>query len=207
MQAELDSARAKVAELCPEGICVQEEDMILWELLALQGTLEEARYTNITRLCEHRLYYAESNDLQWLEKCITDKTAEREWLELAHSQCIAQAEAHCKKTGCELLPFKDVFERARDEIAGLEGTIKLNEERIMRMEEEYRHKIPKDEGKAALEFEIHSSLLANGRWYLKEEIETLEEEMAKLKRGEMAERGRKWLFDYLKPDMEEEDDD
>ncbi|KAF2626313.1 hypothetical protein BU25DRAFT_93929 [Macroventuria anomochaeta] len=203
LQADLETAQAEVATLCPDGACVKEEDMILWEFVALQRTHEEARYTNSSKKCEHQLFYYPSNDPEWLEKCIKNKATKRTWLDMAFEQSQTEALAHCEETGCELVPFQDVFSRVRNKIAEIERIIVSDTAGLERMETEYQHKIPEFGTKARNEFAMDDSALANGRWYLKDKIELLEDEMAKLERGEGSERERKWLFDYLRDDDED----
>ena len=195
---ELTAAKAEVAKLCPDGVCVKEEDMVLWEFLAVQRTHEEARYTNHSEKCERRLSHESSNDPAWLEKCIVNKAAERKWLDLAYEQSRTEALAHCKETGCELLPFKDVFDRARDKIAEVERIIEGSTAKLARVEAKYQDKIPHLGAKVRDEIEMVKSALVDRHWILGKQIETLEEEMTKLKRGEAVEKGQKWLFDYLR---------
>ncbi|KAF3045915.1 hypothetical protein E8E12_006719 [Didymella heteroderae] len=200
LQGRLDTARAEVARLCPNDVCVKEEDLILWEFVALQRTYEEAQYSNISQLCEHRLYYNPSDDPAWLEKCVSNKKSEHLWLDLAYHQSEAEALAYCVMTRSELLPFKTVFDQARDKIAELEKMIVEDDAGLERLEVAYKDKLPDLKEKARTYYAMDESALINRRWYIREEIETLEEEMAKLERGEGRERGRKWLFDYLRDD-------
>ena len=201
LRGRLDTARAEIARLCPNDVCVQEDDLILWEFVALQLTYEELNYTNISQVCEHKLYYTPSYDPAWLDKCISNKRLEYSWLDLAYRQSEAEALAYCKKTGHELLPFKTVFDRARDKIADLEKMIIDDDDAALkRLGTAYKDKLPDMKEKVSILYAADESALINRRWYIREEIKTLEEEMAKLERGEGRERGRKWLFDYLRDD-------
>ncbi|KAJ4330748.1 hypothetical protein N0V87_009728 [Didymella glomerata] len=200
LQDRLDIARAGVARLCPDDVCVKEEDLILWEFVALQRTYEEAYHTNISQLCEHRLHYTPSDDPDWLAKCVENEKSERLWLDLAYHHSEAEALAHCKKTGSQLLTFKTVFDRARDEIAGLEKTIVDGDAGLERLETAYKDKLPDLKEKARILYAADESALINRRWYIRDQIEILQEEIAKLERGEGKERERKWLFDYLRGD-------
>ncbi|KAF3054054.1 hypothetical protein E8E11_010751 [Didymella keratinophila] len=198
LRGRLDTARAEIARLCPNDVCVQEEELILWEFVALQHTYEEVNYTNISQVCEHKVYYTPSDDPAWLDKCISNKRLEHSWLDLAYRQSEAEALAYCKKTGYELLPFKTVFDRARDKITDLEKMIIDDDAALKRLGTAYKDKLPDMKEKASILYAADESALINRRWYIREEIETLEEEMAKLERGEERERGRKWLYDYLR---------
>ncbi|KAJ8111326.1 hypothetical protein OPT61_g6055 [Boeremia exigua] len=168
------------------------------ELVALQRTHEEAMYTNDTKKCVHRRNNEVSNDPLWLEKCIANKATQRKWLDLALEQSQEEALAFCKETGCEPPPFEDVFQRAQNKIAEFEQLIKDRTTELIRMDAEYQSQLPDLGEEAQIEFERETSLLANSKWYIRDEIDTLKEEMAKLERGETAEVGRKWLFDYLR---------
>ncbi|KAJ4993409.1 hypothetical protein SVAN01_00957 [Stagonosporopsis vannaccii] len=173
------------------------------EFLALQRTHEEARYTNNLEKCIHRQHYEPSNDPDVLEKCMANKAMERKWLDLALEQSQDEALSRREETGQELPPFEDVFQRARNKIAELEQMIADRTAELIRRDAVPEDQLPDFGTEARDEIERKSSQLANSRWYIAEEIERLEEEMAKLKRGETAERGYKWLFDYLR-DYDEE---
>lgn len=172
--------------------------------LALQRTHEEASFTNDHERCVHSQHYEPSKDPDVLEKCMINKAMEREWLELALKQSQDEAMILLKETGYDLPPFEDVFQRARNRIAEFEQMIA---DRIAELER--RGAIPEDQlpdfGTAARdEIEMQVSMLAHSRWSIAWEIERLEEEMAKLKRGETPERGHKSLFDYLRDYDDEE---
>lgn len=203
MQARLDTARAEVTRLCPDGVCVKEEDMILWEFVAVQRAYEKAQYTNFSQMCEYQLYYNPSDDPDRLEQCVSNKRSEQSWLDLAYSQSEAEALAHCEKTGSELLPFRTVFDRAKDKIADLEMMIVDDDPGLERTEKAYKEKLPDLQEKARNFYGAEKSALINRKQYIREQIETLEDEMANLKRGEGRQRGRKWLFDYLRDDEED----
>ncbi|KAH6639033.1 hypothetical protein C7974DRAFT_387745 [Boeremia exigua] len=183
LRAELDSAKAEVARFCPEGVCVEEEDMILWEFLALQSTYEEAKYTKLSYPCYRKQLHEPPTDPEWLEKCITNREAERQWLDLAFTQSQQEATAHCAATGCELLPFKDVFERAGDEIANIERMMADRTAELVRVDALYRDRLPPLGTKVRDAIEMDNSMLAHSKWMLKEQAETIEEEVAKLGRG------------------------
>lgn len=202
LRARLDTARGEVARLCPNDVCVKEEELILWEFVALQRTYEETMYTNISQVCEHKLHYAPSDDPARLDKCVSNTKMEHLWLELAYRQSKAEALTYCDKTGGHLLPFKTVFDRARDKTAGLEKMIFDDDAGLERLESAYKDKLPDLQEKARTLYAASESALINRRWYIRDEIEILQEEMAKLERGEGRERGRKWLFDYLRDDEE-----
>lgn len=195
-QFNIDFLRTKHRSL-GEGVEKQSD------FLALQRTHEEARYTNDTGKCIHRQHYEPSNDPDYFEKCMTNKATERKWLDLALEQSRKEALAHCEATGCDPLPFADVFQRARDRIVMLEQEIEERDAELERRDAEaLQGQLPEFGTEARDKIEMKNSALANGRWYLLEQIELLKEEMAKLERGETAERGRKWLFDYLR-DLDE----
>lgn len=202
LQTSLEAARAEVGRLCPDGVCVKEKDLILWEFVALQQTYEQASYTDSTKECEYQLYHNPSDDPYWLPKCISNKEMERSWLQLAHDQSHAEASAHCEATGCELLPFKTVFDRTKDKIADLEKLIIERRVALERLNNTYGDKVHSLKDKVRTLHGASQSALENGRWYIEEEIRKLEEEVARLRRGEGRQRGRKWLFDYLKEDEE-----
>ncbi|KAJ4340948.1 hypothetical protein N0V95_007350 [Ascochyta clinopodiicola] len=204
LEQELESARLEVSRLCPDGVCVQQEDLILWELLALERAHEEARYTNHAQICSHRLEAAPSRDVEWLEKCMANAASQTWWLNLASEQSRAEALAHCDKTGCTTLPFPSIRERTNAYIEDLHRKISLAEARITKMHTEYEHKLPADVGPAAEDFWRESGLLANGNRYLEDEIENLEQELQRLESGEWGDRGKSWLFAHLR-EMEEDD--
>lgn len=204
LQGRLDTARAEAARLCPNGVCVEEEELILWEFMALQRTYEEAHYThtNISQVCDYRLYYTPSDDPTWLGKCVWNTKLKHSWLTLAYMQSEDEALAYCEKSGRRLLPFKTVFDRAKDKIADLEKGIVDDAAALERLETAYKDKLPDLQERARILYAADESALINRRWYIRDEIEILEEEMAKLRRGEGKERGRKWLFDYLRDNEE-----
>ncbi|KZM28690.1 uncharacterized protein EKO05_0009911 [Ascochyta rabiei] len=206
-QHELESARLDVAKLCPNGICVQQEDMILWELFALERTYEEARYTNYTQRCKHRLEVAPSKDAEWLEKCTANAASQNSRLTLAYEQSRAEALAHCNRTGCTTLQFPGIRERTNAQIEDLHLEISLAEARINKMHTEHEHKLPANAVSASEEFWRDSALLANGNRYLEAKIEELEQELHRLESGEWGSRGKSWLFAHLRSLEAEENEE
>lgn len=202
LQNRLNTAREEVARLCPNDVCVKEEDLILWEFVALQRTYEEAKYTNLSQVCEQKLHYTPSDDPGWLEKCVLAKQSEFSWLDLAYRQSEDEALAYCEKSGSQLLEFKTVFDRARDKIAEMEKMIVDDAAGLERLETAYKDRLEDLRQRARTLYGADESALINRRWYIRDEIEMLEDEMAKLQRGEGRERGRKWLFDFLRDDEE-----
>ena len=73
---------------------------------------------------------------------------------------------------------------------------------LERLETAYKGRLEHLKERAGTLYGADASALINRRWYIRDDIETLEDEMAKLQRGEERERGRKWLFDYLRDDEE-----
>lgn len=71
------------------------------------------------------------------------------------------------------------------------------------MYDDYAELIPEDAEAARTEFNMHAEHLAQGNRNLEAEIEQLEDEMRRLERGEVGERGRSWVWGYLR---EEEGD-
>ncbi|KAF9691402.1 hypothetical protein EKO04_010589 [Ascochyta lentis] len=203
LQHELDTARLEVSKLCPEGVCVQQGDLILWELSALERTREEAQYTNYTRSCKHHLANAPSSDPEWLEKCTANAISQQSWLDLAYTQSRAEALSHCNTTNRTILPFPSIRTRTTTYIENLRLKIVLAEARINKMQNEFENLLPMDGGPAVEEFNRDIALLANGNRYLEDEMQRLEEEVENVESGEWGDRGKSWLFAYLRSEEEE----
>ena len=207
LEASLSVAQAEFARLCPDNICVNPEHAIVWELRTLQHILEEMHYTDFPEACERHLSDEKTDRYAKMNECIANKVAERHYLQLAAAQCRVEAEAHCNKTGCKLLPFEDVFARAQIKVAEIERKIKANENRLERMDEEAKKNeklvYVDEKSVAAMEFNRDVSLVAHENWFWRDEIERITEMVGKLKKGELDGGERKWLFQYLRG----EDDD
>lgn len=200
---ELKAAQADVERLCPDGVCTKEEDMVLWEYLALQRTHEEERYSNYSEHCRHLLDVTPSYYPDLSDKCIANKLTRRKWLDLALEQSRTEAVAHCEHSSCELLPFKDVYDRARDLIVKLQQQTASDVADLKRLDAEYKSKMSALGVKARSQIESDMAERENFKSWRETQIERIREEMARLKKGETADRGRKGLFDILR--KEEED--
>lgn len=200
LRTELEAANSEVERLCPDGVCTKEEDMILWEYSAMQRTYEEASYSNDLEHCEHLLHNTPPYDPAWLDKCTENRATWRVWLDLAFEQSHSEAVAHCERSGCELLPFKDVFDRARDKIADYQQRVARRLADIERVEAEYKGRLPELGAKARKQIEADMDPERSSVWYLETQIQAIKEEMARLNKGASAERGQKVLFEHLRED-------
>ena len=201
-RAELEEARQEVARFCPDNVCVAEADMILWEHLALRGTQEEVQLSNSTQNCECDLQTQPSNDPHWLEKCIANKATERLWLDLAIEQSHEEALAHCSNTGCQLLPFSDVYARAHGKIAEYERKIERSVAYRERVKTDYLRDRPEVGAKAIAQMEKDQTDRRDLEAYFQGHVESVKKLIAELREGGGPEGGLKGLFKYLR---EEED--
>ncbi|KAI4689806.1 uncharacterized protein J4E84_003986 [Alternaria hordeiaustralica] len=108
---DYEEAKRQIQRLCPDGICVEAEDLILWEFRGLEQTYAEAQLKPDTKtLCERcpwRLderFYDRHLSSDQHASCVTRVNLERHWLELAYQQSRADALAHCARSDKNLLP-------------------------------------------------------------------------------------------------------
>jgi hypothetical protein len=99
-ESDFEDAKQLIQRLCSNGVCVQEEDLILWEFRKLENTYTKAQLEpNATIMCEQRELHP---DL--LSRCISQLNLERYWLQLAYQQSRADAYAYCAQNSKHLLP-------------------------------------------------------------------------------------------------------
>lgn len=114
---DYDEAKRQIQRRCPDDICVEEEDLILWEFRGLEETYAEAKLKPDTKtLCERRprrldeRFYDRHLSSDQHASCVTRLNLERHWLELAYQQSRADALAHCARSNKDLLPPAASFE-------------------------------------------------------------------------------------------------
>lgn len=195
---ELEEARQEVARLCPDNVCVAEAEMILWEYLALQVTQEEVQLSNPTQDCECDLKIQPSSDPYWLEKCIANKATERLWLDLAIEQSHEEALAHCSNTGYQLLPFSDVYARARDKMEEYVRKIERSVAYRERVKADYLPDRPAAGARAIAQMEEDQTDRRALESYFEGHIKSVEKLIAELTEGGGPEGGLKGLFNYLR---------
>jgi hypothetical protein len=99
-ESDFEDAKQLIQRLCSNDVCVQEEDLILWEFRKLENTYTKAQLEpNATIMCEQRELHP---DL--LSRCISQLNLERYWLQLAYQQSRADAYAYCAQNNKHLLP-------------------------------------------------------------------------------------------------------
>lgn len=103
LTTSLATARAEVATLCPNSICVPPASLILWELRALALSLDERTHTHIPTLCAWRLRAHPDPDA--LAQCIAHESRESVYLRLAHPTPIAKPKPTARKRGAHSSPL------------------------------------------------------------------------------------------------------
>jgi hypothetical protein len=179
-EADLEAAKKEAERLCPGGLCVKEEDMILWELYSLEKEYQKKqRASPPESTCEWDL----EGIIEWAppspryENCVAKRKREAHWLHLAYTQSKAEAVAHCAKTGCDLNPLPTLEEQARARIKELEAEIKRGQDQAKIMYE-WLPTLPEHAEKARRFFEMEASAAANGPFYLRDRIEWFEQVLA-----------------------------
>lgn len=190
-EAELSAAKQEAAKLCPHGVCLKTEDIILWESKSLRREWETVQYLNQTEKCKPTLDESAPPHADRYENCLAQLDQEKLWLFLAYTQSNAEATQHCIATSCTPLPFLTLEERARAKIAELEHEIALNEIEIWKMVA-WRETIPEYATQALQEFAMKDSAVVNRPWYIRDEIEWIE---GQLKDGGDKYKLARWLED------------
>jgi hypothetical protein len=186
----LVTARQEYTRLCPNDECVKPSDEILWEFHAVEKEFHKMqRSTSPERTC--KLDLADFQDFApaspRYENCVARRRTERYWLCLAYAQSKIDAETHCADTGCTLRPQPTLEEIVNEHIDKLEAGIKREQARAIEMYE-WLPALPEHAEKARSAFEMESSAVANGPWYVRDRIEWLREML------EGGEEGKKKLW-------------
>ena len=113
--------------LCPNNVCVEEADIILWEFRAIEKEHAKSQVaTNATAKCEAHMNKVNKSsplDPTRLPNCVTQLQQKRHWLYLAYQQTRTEALAHCARTNQSLLPADTLEDRAARKIAEIETHI------------------------------------------------------------------------------------
>ncbi|KAI4949383.1 hypothetical protein J4E91_005122 [Alternaria rosae] len=126
---DYEEGKRQIQRLCTDGICVEEEDLILWEFRELEKTHTKAQLEHDTKtLCERRALELERFHDKHLSSdqhasCVTQLNLERHWLELAYQQSRADAIAQCARSNKDLLPPASFETLASIRIADYESSI------------------------------------------------------------------------------------
>ncbi|KAH7396395.1 hypothetical protein BKA66DRAFT_606252 [Pyrenochaeta sp. MPI-SDFR-AT-0127] len=180
-EADLEEAKQLVRQLCPNEVCFDDEDFILWEFRALERELEKAEHSaNATSKCRKQLDYISQwapPDPDQTADCIAQFELEEQWLSLAYFQAKTVALEHCTRTNKTLLPPDTLEGRARAKIAQLKQDIARDKERIQKMID-WEHNLPEHATTAIQEFRQWDSAVANGPWYVRDTIKWIEEQLA-----------------------------
>lgn len=177
LEAELARAEEEKDRHCPNEVCVQPEDLILWEVRKLETEVTKARVcSSPTKKCERRmanLPRGTPSEPGRFATCVRLLGCEQQWLYRAYCQAKSEALEHCAKTGCTLLPPYTLEQRSREHIIELEHTIaRANqwEEKMV----EWMKDLPERESMDARDFLIDFDLTAQGRSYRGDDIEIIE---------------------------------
>jgi hypothetical protein len=131
-ETDLEAAKQEIKQLCPQGTCVEEEDMILWSYRAIEKEHEKAKVaTNATIKCQQQMEKLP----QWVppdpdrfSNCITQLEREHTWLQVAYAQTYKEASEYCNNAGKTLLPPDSLQDRTAARIAEVEHGIAEQEE-------------------------------------------------------------------------------
>ncbi|KAH7071103.1 hypothetical protein BKA63DRAFT_517337 [Paraphoma chrysanthemicola] len=178
--ARLAAAKADIARICPNALCVDPADLILWEFHSLEKEyLSAQRGPSIEAQCENEQYdtqhYADPSPKRMVI-CHARRRRETKWFEMAYTQSRTAALARCAQTGASLIPQPTLEQVAEEKIAELEAYIADSHARAAIMDE-YFPNIPKDAEKALMYFEMEHSAAVNGPWYARERIEWVREQL------------------------------
>jgi hypothetical protein len=178
-ESDLEAAKKEVQRLCSDGVCVKEEDRILWELHSLEKEYQKRQRASPESTCGWEL----ESIADWApqtpryENCVAKRRREAHWLHLAYMQSKAEALEHCANTGCDLIPQLSLEEHARARINELEDEIKRGQAHVPIMYE-WLPTLPDHAEKARNFFEMEASAAANELLYLRDKIEWLEQFLA-----------------------------
>ncbi|KAF1943969.1 hypothetical protein EJ02DRAFT_432753 [Clathrospora elynae] len=177
-EAHLEAAKQEVQWLCPNGTCVEEEDMILWEFRAVEKEYAKALVAGTaTSKCQKQMDTLPAwapSDPDRFDNCVAQIEQQERWLLLAYEQTKAEALEHCAKTKKFLLPSDTLEDRAKVRIATLQLRNTRHKETIQELLAWGKDvDIPEYGIKVTREWE-----LANGPWFLENEIDKIEERLA-----------------------------
>jgi hypothetical protein len=177
---DLIAAKEEAERLCPDGVCVADEDLILWEFHSLEKEYQKRqRMSPPESTCESDLYglieWAPPSDR--FGNCVIKRRREAHWLHLAYTQSRADALEHCARTGRDLLPQPSLEERARAKIDQLNESIKRDQAHAVIMYD-WAPTLPEHAEKARTYLEMEASAAANGPWNMRDTIDWIEEILA-----------------------------
>jgi hypothetical protein len=183
-EADLAAAKMEVERLCPDGVCVEDQDLILWQFYSLEKEYKKSqRESPPEKICEGHLIdtveFAPFSERY--NNCVTRRRHEAHWLHLAYTQSKADA----LQRGV-LLPQPSLQDRARVEIDKMERQILRAKTQALTMYE-WLPTLPKNAEWARTEFEKQASAMANWPWNLRAAIEWYEEQLT--------EEGDKWRLE------------
>jgi hypothetical protein len=131
-ELELKAAKQEIKRLCPQFICVEKEDMVLWAYRAIEKEHDKAKgATNFTIKCQQRmekLPHWAPEDPDRFSNCLTQLSREHTWLQVAYEQTFKEASEYCTNTGKTLLKPDTLEDRAAVRIAEVEQGIAEEEE-------------------------------------------------------------------------------
>lgn len=169
-ERDLEKAQEEIAALCPTGICVQEDDLILWEYRTLERQYAETQ----TRLREELHALTSENappeDLEMRTNRLEKRRREIKWIRTAASEAGYEARKHCEETGVTLLPRDTDEERARERIEEFSETIR-REEKTLKMMLEWKDRLPLLAFKVKEEIERDSAKISQSIRRLEADIE------------------------------------
>jgi hypothetical protein len=180
-EADLEIAKKEIERLCPDGVCVKKEDLILWEFYSLEKEYDMAqRASPPEKTCAGDLMdiidWAPPNPQRYTN-CVAKRQREAHWLHLAYTQCKAEALAHCAEAGCTLLPQPTLEDRARTKIKDMESQITRVKAKALVMYD-WLPTLPVHAEKARTALERDMSAVANWPWNLEETIEWYKKQLA-----------------------------
>jgi hypothetical protein len=175
-EADLAAAKTTVERLCPDGVCVKDKDLILWEFFSLGKEYKKAqRHLPPEKACEQDLKDTTdplSYNSERYNNCVTKRHREAHWLQLAYTQ----SEADALKSGT-LLPRSSLLDRANAEVKRMEQQIARVEAQALEMYA-WLPTLPENAEWARTEFETAVSAVQNRLRNLKAAIEWFEQQLA-----------------------------
>ncbi|OAL43124.1 hypothetical protein IQ07DRAFT_606121 [Pyrenochaeta sp. DS3sAY3a] len=179
-KSDLQNAKDEYQLSCPNNACLERNDRVLWEFRGLEKQIEKTKYAyNTTYQCQRRIEdipdWAPPNP-ERLENCIKQMNQESHWVSLAYSQAKLDALDHCKKTLDTFLPPDSLQSRAEAKLAEFERDLARNAEWQKRVATWYNI-IPEHATKAAMEFEMWNSPVVNARWYIRDDVDWIKQQL------------------------------
>lgn len=178
---DLQDAIREKQRLCPGGVCVRSDELILWDFRAIEKEYTKAQGSrNSTTRCRSRIENVSEHappDPNRFDNCIAQLKREKFWLHLAYSQSKAEALQHCAKAGCTLLPPDNLEVRAK---AKIEEYVRIIAQDLKSWERitAWIDSVPDTQLEARHEAGIYSELTRQGRSYRMHDIEQIEEQLA-----------------------------